>query len=149
MSTTTSSGRLPLRPQGINHLTFAVTDLERSIGFYTGVLGLELVARWTRGAYLLAGNDWVCLSLDAQMPVPPQAGYTHAAFTVDQADMEAYRQQVDAHGVRVWRSNQSEGDSLYLLDPDGHQLELHVGSLQTRLQAVAAQPYDGWVCYRR
>lgn len=148
MSTPISSGH-PLRPQGINHLTFAVSDLERSIGFYADVLGMELVARWTRGAYLLAGTDWICLSLDADMPIPPKAGYTHAAFTVAEADMAAYLQRVDAQGVRIWRQNQSEGDSVYLLDPDGHQLELHVGSLQTRLQAVATQPYDGWVCYRR
>jgi catechol 2,3-dioxygenase-like lactoylglutathione lyase family enzyme len=130
-------------------VTFAVSDLEQSIGFYTDVLGLELVARWTRGAYLLAGGDWICLSLDLEMPVPPKAGYTHMAFTVDEADMAAYLQRIKVNGVRIWRQNQSEGDSLYLLDPDGHQLELHVGSLQTRLEAVAAHPYDGWVCYRR
>lgn len=148
MSTPFSSDRPP-RPRGINHLTLAVSDLERSLGFYTDVLGLELVARWTRGAYLVAGDDWICLSVDADMPVPPRAGYTHAAFTVDEAAMAVFVQRVNAQGVRVWRQNQSEGDSLYLLDPDGHQLELHVGSLETRLQAVAVQPYDGWVCYRR
>jgi len=148
MSSSLSSGR-SLRPRGINHLTLAVSKLERSIVFYTEVLGLELVARWTRGAYLLAGDDWICLSLDAEMPVPPRVGYTHAAFTVDEADMADYLQRVEVCGVRVWRQNQSEGDSLYLLDPDGHQLELHVGCLETRIQAVEAQPYDGWVCYRR
>lgn len=139
----------PLRPLGINHLTLAVSELGRSLVFYVDVLGLELVARWTRGAYLAAGQDWICLSLDADMPRPPKAGYTHAAFTVDEATLPVYAHRLAAHGVSLWRHNQSEGDSLYVLDPDGHQLELHVGSLETRLKAVAAQPYDGWVCYRR
>lgn len=137
------------RLKGINHLTLAVSDLDRSVWFYAHVLDLELVARWTRGAYLAAGDDWICLALDPEMPVPPSAGYTHAAFTMEATDMVVYAERARAEGVRVWRQNQSEGDSLYLLDPDGHQLELHVGDLQSRLKAVAAQPYDGWVCYRR
>jgi len=39
---------------GINHVTLAVGDLERSFGFYTQVLGLRAAARWDGGAYLLA-----------------------------------------------------------------------------------------------
>lgn len=31
---------------GFNHLTLAVTDLERSIAFYAGLLGCKLAASW-------------------------------------------------------------------------------------------------------
>jgi hypothetical protein len=44
---------------------------------------------------------------------------------------------------RLWKENTSEGDSLYFLDPDGHRLELHVGSLDSRLAHYAADPDPG------
>jgi hypothetical protein len=43
----------------------------------------------------------------------------------------------------IWKDNRSEGASLYFLDPDGHRLELHVGSLASRLAAYQANPKSG------
>ncbi len=34
-----------------------------------------------------------------------------------------------------------KGESIYLLDPDGHQLEIHVGSLASRLNTMRKTPY--------
>ena len=48
-----------------------------------------------------------------------------------------------AAGAVEWRSNRSEGDSFYFLDPDGHRLEAHVGGLASRLAACRAAPYAG------
>ena len=44
-----------------------------------------------------------------------------------------------------WRQNRSEGDSLYVLDPDAHKLELHVGTLASRLAHYRANPAAGRV----
>jgi catechol 2,3-dioxygenase-like lactoylglutathione lyase family enzyme len=49
---------------GINRITLSVLDLDRSFKFYTEVLGCKPIARWKQGAYLLAGNLWLCLFLD-------------------------------------------------------------------------------------
>ena len=41
---------------GINHITLAVTDLDRSMEFYIDILGMKPHVRWDRGAYLTAGG---------------------------------------------------------------------------------------------
>jgi hypothetical protein len=43
--------------------------------------------------------------------------------------------------VVEWRQNKSESDSFYFLDPDGHQLEAHVGNPASRLAKCRAAPY--------
>ena len=132
---------------GINHVTLAVSDLERSFNFYVEVLGLKPVAKWARGAYLEAGNDWICLSLDAQTQPGPNADYTHLAFSVDAATFAPCADAIRSHNTVIWKDNKSEGDSLYFLDPDGHKLEIHSGTLATRLAALKAHPYDGLEVY--
>lgn len=119
--------------RGLNHLTLAVTDVDQSVGFYVDLLGLRLRARWAEGAYLDAGNLWLCLSLDTGAANGPNADYTHYALDVAPENFSALCHRVGVAGIKEWRSNKSEGASLYILDPDGHRLELHVGDLASRL----------------
>ncbi|MCD4498370.1 fosfomycin resistance glutathione transferase [Chromobacterium vaccinii] len=133
-----------MKLNGLNHLTLAVADLDRSWDFYHGLLGARPHARWAGGAYLSLGDLWLCLSLDAP---EPGSGYTHYAFDVAPADFPAWAERLSAAGVGVWKDNHSEGDSFYFLDPDGHRLELHVGSLQSRLAACRSQPYRDMVFF--
>jgi catechol 2,3-dioxygenase-like lactoylglutathione lyase family enzyme len=128
---------------GLNHLTFAVRDLERSVDFYHRLLGFALSAQWDTGAYLSLGELWLCLSLDASKADGPAPDYTHYAFSIAQVDFDAFLRRLRHYGVAEWRENRSEGDSLYFLDPDGHKLEAHVGDLQTRLSQCRIQPYAG------
>jgi catechol 2,3-dioxygenase-like lactoylglutathione lyase family enzyme len=129
---------------GLNHLTLAVTDVERSFAFYTDLLGCKPAAIWDGGAYLTLGPLWICLSLDpARAVVPPQADYTHYAFTIAEQDFAAFRARLLGEGVIEWRKNRSEGDSFYFLDPDGHQLEAHVGDLASRLAQCRSKSYSG------
>jgi catechol 2,3-dioxygenase-like lactoylglutathione lyase family enzyme len=44
---------------GLNHITLSVRDLDRSFQFYVKTLGAKPLARWRRGAYLLAGDLWL------------------------------------------------------------------------------------------
>ncbi|MGM1295494.1 VOC family protein [Enterobacter hormaechei] len=120
--------------QSLNHLTLAVSDLQKSVTFWHELLGLGLHARWNTGAYLTCGDLWVCLSYDeARQYVPPQ-----------ESD-EPFSHRLEQAGVTVWKQNKSEGASFYFLDPDGHKLELHVGSLAARLAACREKPYAGMV----
>lgn len=130
----------PPPPSGLNHLTLAVSDLDRAFDFYVRVLRCRPRARWARGAYLSAGSLWLCLSLDAR--AEPRADCTHVALGADPSTMDPWRERLAAAGVPLWKENASEGDSIYFLDPDGHRLELHAGDLESRLEAVREAPYE-------
>ncbi|AZF25554.1 fosfomycin resistance glutathione transferase [Pseudomonas sp. R2-60-08W] len=132
---------------GLNHLTLAVTDLQRSIRFYHELLQLRLDATWDNGAYLSLPGLWLCLSLDPLRNPIPAADYTHYALTVEAHDFIPLVARLRAAGVGEWRDNRSEGASFYFLDPDGHKLEAHVGDLASRLQACRAKPYAGMKFY--
>ena len=123
---------------GLNHITLAVRDLDRSIAFYRDILGCTLRAHWSDGAYLEAGALWLCLSRDDLARAEPHPDYTHLALSVAPEDFAALSAKVRA-AADIWKDNRSGGDSLYFLDPDGHKLELHVGSLQSRLDHYGKQ----------
>lgn len=127
---------------GLNHLTLAVRDLARSLAFYQSLPGIRLHARWDAGAYLSCGDVWLCLSLDDMAGEQP-AHYTHYAFSVSAEAFPRAVKALEQQGVQVWKDNRSEGHSFYFLDPDNHQLELHVGDLASRLAACRAKPYAG------
>ena len=120
--------------KGLNHITLAVKDLDRSLEFYQNVLGLELRKTFGNGAYLEAGLFWVCLSVDEETRTQPHQDYTHVAFDIDEQNFDALKEKLITGGARQWKDNKSEGASFYFLDPDGHKLEIHVGTLQSRLE---------------
>lgn len=127
---------------GLNHITLAVAELDASLRFYTELLRFTAHAKWNGGAYLSAGDLWLCLSLDEP---DTRSDYTHIAFAVIPADYSAFVRAVEVHKVVQWKENSSEGDSVYFLDPDGHKLEVHSGSLKSRLSSLRTKPYDGLV----
>jgi catechol 2,3-dioxygenase-like lactoylglutathione lyase family enzyme len=128
---------------GLNHLTLAVTDLDRSVVFYGELLQLRLEAKWNGGAYLSLPGLWLCLSFDPLRRTEPAADYTHYAFSTNAEDFPALVARLNAARVASWRDNRSEGNSFYFLDPDGHKLEVHVGDLASRLKACRHAPYAG------
>lgn len=127
--------------RGLNHITLATTDVLRSLAFYTGPLGMRLEHQWEHGAYLSAGDLWVCLSSDRV--VDQASDYTHIAFDVAPEEFASVCANLTAYGATQWKENRSEGDSFYFTDPDGHRLELHVGDLVSRLAHISEQSVKG------
>lgn len=95
---------------GLNHITIAVSDVSRSFDFYVSTLGFIPKARWTNGAYLCLGNLWFCLSADS---VASQDEYTHYAFSIRSEDFDAFANYLKSSGVTEWKTNKSEGKSIY------------------------------------
>lgn len=132
---------------GLNHLTLAVHDVERSFLFYRDLLGLTPLVKWHRGAYFLVGEKknslsgegfWFCLNQDERHH--PSDAYTHVAFTVAPVDFKRMAQRIADAGIVVFQENSSPGESLYFLDPDGHKLEIHVGNVDLRIAAKKEDP---------
>lgn len=122
---------------GINHLTLAVRDLNRSIVFYAGLLGLTVRMQGPSSAYLESGTLWLALVVDSAVRTGPLPEYTHVAFSISASDLPALAAKLTNSGVICWQ-NTGRVDSFYFLDPDGHKLELHTGDLVSRLADRAA-----------
>ncbi|MGI1680166.1 MAG: VOC family protein [Cellvibrionaceae bacterium] len=127
---------------GLNHITLAVRDIERSLEFYCRVLGFVGRVKWKTGAYLTLEDVWLCLSLDDH---GSSEDYSHIAFSVEDGKFSRLAEKIAKENIPEWKSNVSEGASLYILDPDQHKLELHSGSLESRLESLKSKPYDEMV----
>jgi glutathione S-transferase fosA5 len=128
---------------GINHVTLSVGNVEASFRFYTEVLGFRPVAKWPRGAYLLAGDAWIAILVDEHVREGMLPEYTHVAFTASPSDFEEMSRRIQASETRIWQENRSEGASLYFADPDGHKLEIHASDLRARISAAKEHPWEG------
>jgi catechol 2,3-dioxygenase-like lactoylglutathione lyase family enzyme len=124
---------------GVNHVTLSCTALDRSIAFYRDRLGAVLRARWPDGAYLELGALWLCLA--RSRAAAPAADYSHIALDVTPGSFAALQNRLA--DLPTWQKNHSEGDSVYVLDPDGHKLEVHAGDLASRLAHYRAHPEKG------
>ena len=123
--------------RGINHVTLTCDDVEASVTFYRDVLGCRLLARWPEGAYLVAGNTWVALVLKTD------PDYSHVAFDVAPEAFDDMRDRLLQAGTPEWKQNRSEGESVYFLDPGGHELEIHASGLRARLASARKDPWPG------
>lgn len=123
--------------RGLNHITLAVSNLDESLDFYTRILGFKGHVKWDGGVYLSLGDIWLCLSLDTPSP---STDYTHIAFDIDEVNFKNFEKIIVQNDIKLWKKNTSEGKSLYILDPNGNKLEIHVGNLQTRLESFKQKP---------
>jgi catechol 2,3-dioxygenase len=125
----------PLDPRvDIGHVHLKVADLERAIGFYGGVLGLEVMLRWgDQAAFLSAGgyhhhiglNTWE--SRGGPPPPPGSTGLYHVALRYpDRASLGDALRRLLAAGIRLdGASDHGVSEALYLRDPDGNGVELY------------------------
>jgi catechol 2,3-dioxygenase len=118
----------------IGHVHLKVSDLDRAIGFYNGVLGFEVTQRMGRSAaFLSAGgyhhhiglNTW-----ESHGGTPPPAGATglyHLAIRYpDRAALgEALRSLRDGGIALDGAADHGVSEALYLRDPDGNGVELY------------------------
>ena len=119
-------------PVRLNHAVLYVSDLERSVAFYTDTFGMEVVAREPRAnaAFLRlprGGNhhDLGLFGVGDTGPKRRGVGLYHLAWQLDTIDelVDARRALLEA-GALGGESSHGATKSLYGADPDGNEFEV-------------------------
>lgn len=125
------------------HVAITVSDMQKALDFYTGVLGLPLLGelhfndeRGFRIAYLQFGNAFLELFAFSVPTIPHTwnpdetvVGLKHIGLLVE--DVDAVLAQLQAHDVRIiYPPNDAHGGvrTCFFADPDGNALELIDGT---------------------
>jgi catechol 2,3-dioxygenase-like lactoylglutathione lyase family enzyme len=122
----------------IHHISFTVTDIDRSVAWYMDVLGLDKLMEEQHPndpgyAVVLGSPDWAfCVGLHvhptnaSEQFVEARTGLDHAAFTVaGRAELEAWAERLTGLGIEHSGIKDCGSYSLIVFrDPDNIQLEL-------------------------
>lgn len=127
--------RLPAETR-IGRVRIAVSDLEKSVEFYTGVIGLTLKHGQepedaSTARLGVEGDATVLLELQS-LPTPQagrretRLGLYHVAYLLpSRDDLSSFIQHLDAQAVPFGASNHLYSEALYLTDPDGFTVEVY------------------------
>ena len=121
----------------VHHIAIICSDYQRSLHFYTHILGMTVMAehyRESRQSYktdLALGDEYVVELFSFPSPpprvtLPEAAGLRHLAFEVD--DIIETMQELDAMGVEheEVRTDEYTGKRfLFFQDPDGLPIEVY------------------------
>jgi len=118
----------------IGHVHLRVADLDRAIGFYSGVLGFDVMQRSVSGAAFLAAGGYhhhlglnIWESAGGTPPPPGHTGLYHTAFLYPtRADLAAAVKRVVEAGYPITgKADHGVSEAVYLNDPDGNGVELY------------------------
>ena len=123
-----------MRVKALGHAVLRVRELERSLAFYRDTLGLKEVGRFGgRMVFLSCGENHHDLGLqqvgkEAPDPNPAAVGLYHLAFKVGDnlRDLVEMKERLENAGVQILgASDHTVSKSLYVMDPDGIEIELY------------------------
>jgi catechol 2,3-dioxygenase-like lactoylglutathione lyase family enzyme len=115
---------------GLDHVVIICRDVEASLDYYGGVLGLESidVDAWRSGeAFFPSVRVDESTILDLLPGQPDGKNTDHICLVIDPTDLNelAKRSELNVVEGPVRRGGaRGQGWSLYVLDPDGHLIEL-------------------------
>jgi len=117
----------------IGHVHLKVSDLDRALAFYCGVLGFSLMQRRDGAAFISAGgyhhhiglNTWE--SRGGSAPPPGTTGLYHVAILYpSRAALADALRRLNAAGIPLdGASDHGVSEALYLHDPDDNGIELY------------------------
>jgi catechol 2,3-dioxygenase len=122
----------------VGHVVLRVSDLDRALAFYSGVLGLQEVARRDFGegpmVFLSSGDSHHDIALvEAGSDIVRGDSLHHFALKVGNSleDLADARRELAANHVAVHMAlDHHVSQGLYVSDPDGNLIELYVDADQ-------------------
>lgn len=114
-----------LKTTGIDHVVLHVTDLQRSIKFYTELLGMTIHHQRETQAFVQSGKNLVGLFLprNGEKAVAGGIEVNHMALRLESGDYEGVKAKLEAAGCKV-HGRPGDEHCLYFADPDGHNLQV-------------------------
>ena len=145
--------RPSLRYHGLDHVVLMVAAIEPSLHFYSEVLGMKLeriiddfdIYQLRCGHSLI---DLQVLPAGQALAAKAARGVEHVCVLVD-GDMRAIVDHLAAHAVPVEAGPMERygatgfGTSIYVLDPDGHAIELKVDHADFAVRTTGGAAKDG------
>ena len=86
----------------------------------------------TKSAYFLTGKVWI--TLDQRNEFTVSNNYSHICFNVDKNNYNDYVKNLKINDIKEWKINDTEGDSLYVLDDSENKLEIHFSGIEERIK---------------
>ena len=116
----------------LNHAVLFVSDLQRSVDFYTRILGFTVMSNEARfnAAFLRAAgsdnhHDLGLFETQGQQPPRGSTGLYHLAWEVGEiSDLAAVRDALSTSGHLTGQSHHGATISIYGADPDRNEFEV-------------------------
>ncbi len=157
---------LLLESASVGRVRLIVSDLQHSLDFYGGAIGLDTLSQTPHFAQLgVAEEKRVLLELEQRPGVRPLRGkrlglYHTALLLPSRAALASFAEYIDRRGIYAASSDHLVSEAFYLVDPDGLQIEVYadrerkvwpwrgaeldVATLPLDLADLFAKPHPPW-----
>lgn len=157
---------LLLESASVGRVGLIVSDLRRSLDFYAGVIGLDVLSETNGSAQFGVGAERrIVLELEQKLGVRPLRGkrlglYHTALLLPSRAALASFAEHLHRRGIRAASSDHLVSEAFYLEDPDGLLIEVYadreravwpwrgqeldVATLPLNFAALLATPHTPW-----
>jgi catechol 2,3-dioxygenase-like lactoylglutathione lyase family enzyme len=132
--------------EGLSHITFIVSNLERMSHFLKKIFDAREVYSSGEVKFSISKENFFSINglWFAIMEGDPSSEktYNHVALKVSDVDFEKYVERVKSLDIEILEGRSrisGEGKSLYFYDYDNHLFELHTGTLGQRLESYKSK----------
>jgi catechol-2,3-dioxygenase len=140
-----------MRIHELGHVVLYVTNIETMANFYRDTLGFHEIERGGGIALFSSGrthHELLLIEIGGRVTRPrePEPGLYHIGFKIADTDeelQEAYKELKEKNVSIIGLTDHGVTHSMYILDPDGNELELYAdvsGEWKTNPRAVLAPP---------